>query len=74
MQPQVAFLKEPDKMRLLAGLNEASADWFDPTVLWKHFLAAVLRITPSGMHTIAESPHYAAKKLTMAENAEGASA
>ena len=57
MQPQAAFMMAPDKKSLLAGLQAAVPDWYDPTTLWKTFPAAAHRVSPSGVQATANSPH-----------------
>lgn len=57
IQPQAAYLAAADKKALLAGLESARADWFEPEVLWKMYPSAAYRITGKGLHACAGVPY-----------------
>ena len=57
LQPQAAYSAASDRKALLAGLQVATADWFDPDSAWKLFPEAAHRVTPEGVHTCAQLPY-----------------
>jgi hypothetical protein len=66
LQPQPAFIAAIDKKSLLLGLKQAAPGWFDALTLWKLYPAAFHRLTPAGVHSIAQSPQTAIQPVPQA--------